>query len=32
VLTGATDEKALAASPIKPTYVLKQLADLLPTE
>jgi HAD superfamily hydrolase (TIGR01450 family) len=32
VLTGATDEKALAASPIRPTYVLKQLADLLPTE
>ena len=32
VLTGATDERTLAASPIKPTYVLKCLADLLPTE
>ena len=31
-LTGATDEQALAASPIRPTYVLKQLADLLPAE
>ena len=30
VLTGATDEQALAASPIRPTYVLQQLADLLP--
>jgi ribonucleotide monophosphatase NagD (HAD superfamily) len=29
-LTGATDEAALAASPIQPTYVLRQLADLLP--
>jgi NagD protein len=32
VLTGATDERMLAASPIKPTYVLRRLADLLPTE
>ena len=32
VLTGATDEKMLAASPIKPTYVLKRLADLLLAE
>ena len=32
VLTGATGEEALAASPIKPTYVLKRLADLLPRE
>lgn len=30
VLTGATGEAALAASPIRPTYVLRQLADLLP--
>lgn len=30
-LTGATDEAALAASEIKPTYVLRQLADLLPS-
>jgi NagD protein len=29
-LTGATGESALQASPIKPTYVLRQLADLLP--
>ncbi len=29
-LTGATDAATLAASPIKPTYVLRQLADLLP--
>jgi NagD protein len=29
-LTGATDEAALAASDIKPTYVLRQLSDLLP--
>ncbi len=29
-LTGATDEAALAASDIKPTYVLHQLSDLLP--
>jgi NagD protein len=28
-LTGATDEAALARSPIKPTYVLQRLADLL---
>jgi phosphoglycolate/pyridoxal phosphate phosphatase family enzyme len=27
-LTGATDEAALAASPIQPTYVLHQLSDL----
>jgi ribonucleotide monophosphatase NagD (HAD superfamily) len=32
VLTGATDAQALAASPIKPTYVLRQLADLLATD
>ena len=32
VLTGATDETTLAASPIKPTHVLKRLADLLPAE
>lgn len=31
VLTGATDAAALAASPIRPTYVLERLADLLPT-
>lgn len=30
VLTGATDAAALAASPIRPTYVLERLADLLP--
>ena len=29
-LTGATGESALAASSIQPTYVLHQLADLLP--
>lgn len=29
-LTGATDEAALAATDIKPTYILQQLADLLP--
>ncbi|MEJ5200544.1 MAG: HAD hydrolase-like protein, partial [Anaerolineae bacterium] len=29
-LTGATDEATLAASPIKPTYVLHRLAELLP--
>lgn len=29
-LTGATDEAALAPSPIQPTYVLHQLSDLLP--
>ncbi len=29
-LTGATDEAALAAASIRPTYVLHQLADLLP--
>jgi NagD protein len=29
-LTGATDEAALARSTIKPTYVLRQLGDLLP--
>jgi phosphoglycolate/pyridoxal phosphate phosphatase family enzyme len=28
-LTGATDAAALAGSPIQPTYVLRQLADLL---
>ena len=31
-LTGATDAAALAASPIRPTYVLHQLSDLLPEE
>ncbi|MDX1663292.1 MAG: HAD-IIA family hydrolase [Candidatus Promineifilaceae bacterium] len=31
VLTGATDEAALADSPIQPTYVIQHLADLLPT-
>lgn len=31
-LTGATGEAALASSPIQPTYVLRQLADLLPVE
>lgn len=30
VLTGATDEAALAASPIRPTHVLRTLSDLLP--
>jgi NagD protein len=30
VLTGATDEATLAASTIRPTYVLRQLGDLLP--
>jgi NagD protein len=29
-LTGATPEQALATSPIRPTYALRQLADLLP--
>ena len=29
VLTGATDEAALASSPIRPTYVLRTLADLI---
>lgn len=29
-LTGATDEQAARASSIKPTYILRQLADLLP--
>ena len=29
-LTGATSEADLAASPIKPHYVLRQLADLVP--
>lgn len=29
-LTGATGEAALAASSIRPTYILRQLADLLP--
>jgi NagD protein len=29
-LTGATSREALAASPIRPTYVLERLADLLP--
>jgi arabinose operon protein AraL len=30
-LTGATPEAALATSTIRPTYVLRRLADLLPT-
>jgi NagD protein len=30
VLTGATPESALEASPVQPTYVLHQLGDLLP--
>ena len=30
VLTGATPASALVASPIRPTYVLERLADLLP--
>ena len=30
VLTGATDEKDLAASCIRPTFVLRKLGDLLP--
>ncbi len=30
VLTGATDTHMLAASPIRPTYVLQRLGDLLP--
>jgi arabinose operon protein AraL len=30
VLTGATSEAALAESPIRPTYVLRTLGDLLP--
>jgi len=30
VLTGATDESALQEASIKPTYVLRRLADLLP--
>jgi ribonucleotide monophosphatase NagD (HAD superfamily) len=29
-LTGATPESALAGSSIQPTYVLRQLGDLLP--
>ena len=29
-LTGATDDVALAAASIKPTYVLRQLGDLIP--
>jgi len=29
-LTGATSESALATSPIRPTYALRQLADVLP--
>ena len=29
-LTGATDELTLRESPIKPTYVLRQLAELVP--
>ena len=29
-LTGATDEAAAAASDIEPTYILRQLSDLLP--
>jgi NagD protein len=30
VLTGATDEQTLASASIRPTYVLRKLADLLP--
>jgi NagD protein len=30
VLTGATSEEELATSPIRPTYVLRRLGDLLP--
>ncbi len=30
ILTGATDEAMLARSEIRPTYVLRQLSDLLP--
>ncbi len=29
-LTGATDEAALAASDVKPTYIIRHLGDLLP--
>ena len=29
-LTGATSEADLAASPVKPHYVLRQLAELIP--
>jgi arabinose operon protein AraL len=29
-LTGATPESALAGSSIRPTYILRQLSDLLP--
>ena len=32
ILTGATSEADLAISPIQPTYVLHQLADLLPED
>ncbi len=32
VLTGATDAATAAASPIRPTYVLQRLSDLLPPE
>ncbi len=32
VLTGATAASALEASPVRPTYVLHQLADLLPPD
>jgi ribonucleotide monophosphatase NagD (HAD superfamily) len=28
-LTGATDESALAGSSIQPTYILRELGDLL---
>lgn len=31
-LTGATGAEALAASEVKPTFILRQLADLLPLE
>jgi HAD superfamily hydrolase (TIGR01450 family) len=30
VLTGATDQRALAASVVRPTYILNRLSDLLP--
>lgn len=32
VLTGATDAATAASSPIRPTYVLQQLSDLLPPD
>jgi len=32
VLTGATDEATVARSTVRPTYILRALADLLPNE